>query len=297
VDSIAQPSSPTGKFTLRQATARDLNTLSAFYKSRINVHHHLDWRSSIEWLGYQPYYVLTRRGEIIAALATPIDPEGISWVRVFGCAMELPPERMLPILLDQCRKDLSSQPQPVIAALGLQEWFREVLEKNNFELKQHIVVLQWDYHQRPARPTPENLMIRQMTTADLPSVAHVDKLAFKPLWQNSLDALILAFHKASIATVATLDGEIVGYQISTSTPINTHLARLAVKPESQRKNIGFELVRDMLTTSVKLNSWQVSVNTQSDNESSLTLYKSLGFVRTGENFPVYVYQNREREIE
>jgi ribosomal protein S18 acetylase RimI-like enzyme len=118
-------------------------------------------------------------------------------------------------------------------------------------------------------------------------------LAFKPLWQNSLDALILAFQKASIATVAVLNEKIVGYQISTSTPINTHLARLAVDPACQRQNIGYELVRDMLATSVKINSWQVSVNTQNDNEASLALYETLGFSKTGETFPVYVYQPPE----
>jgi len=167
------------------------------------------------------------------------------------------------------------------------------LESNNFTLRQSIVVLGWDYRQRPARPLPEGLEIRQMQAADLPAIAQVDRMAFKPLWQNSLDVLILAFHKASIATVAVLDEKIIGYQISTSTPINTHLARLAVDPAYQRQNIGFELVRDMLATSVKLNSWQVSVNTQNDNGASLALYESLGFAKTGESFPVYVYQRPE----
>jgi ribosomal protein S18 acetylase RimI-like enzyme len=291
MDYYSPRNSATNKFTLRQATASDLNSLSAFFKSRINIYHHLDWRSSIEWLGFQPYYVLMRRGDILAALASPVDPEGIAWIRVFACAMEVPSEKILPILLERCVNDLSSEPRPLIAALGLQEWFKIALEANNFHLRQSIVVLGWDYQQRPARTLPDGLKIRQMQTADLPAIAQVDRMAFKPLWQNSLDALILAFHKASIATVAVLDEKIVGYQISTSTPINTHLARLAVNPEFQRQNIGFELVRDMLATSIKLNSWQVSVNTQNDNDASLALYESLGFTKTGEEFPVYVYLN------
>jgi ribosomal protein S18 acetylase RimI-like enzyme len=285
----------TNKFILRQATASDLNTLSAFFKSRINIYHHLDWRSSLEWLGYQPYYVLMRRGDILAALASPVDPEGIAWIRVFACAMEVPPEKMLPILLERCVNDLNYEPLPQIAALGLQEWFKLSLEANNFIHRQSIVVLGWDYRQRPARTIPAGLQIRQMLAADLPSIAQVDRMAFKPLWQNSLDALILAFHKASIATVAVLDEKIIGYQISTSTPINTHLARLAVDPAFQRQNIGFELVRDMLTTSIKLNSWQISVNTQNDNGASLALYESLGFTKTGESFPVYIYQKPENQ--
>jgi ribosomal protein S18 acetylase RimI-like enzyme len=284
---------PINKFLLRPAAATDLNGLSVFYKSRINIHHHLDWRSSLEWIGFQPYYLLLRRNEILAAMAAPVDPEGIAWIRVYGASIELPPEKLFPILLERCLKDLSTEPRPVLAALGLQDWFRQTLEQNNFHLRQQIVVLGWDFKPRPARPVPETLVIRPMIAADLPSVATVDRLAFRPLWQNSLDALILAFHKASIASVALLDDQIVGYQISTSTPINTHLARLAVNPTFQRKNIGYELVRDMLESSLKMNCWQVTVNTQGDNISSLALYDSIGFTLTGESFPVFIHEYPE----
>ncbi len=34
---------------------------------------------------------------------------------------------------------------------------------------------------------------------------------------------------------------------------------------------------------------RLSVNTQEDNSASLSLYRKLGFVRTGEHFPVLVY--------
>ena len=34
---------------------------------------------------------------------------------------------------------------------------------------------------------------------------------------------------------------------------------------------------------------KLSVNTQSDNDASLSLYQKIGFVRTGEYFPVLVY--------
>jgi ribosomal protein S18 acetylase RimI-like enzyme len=287
MDFQAKNSIPVSKFHLRPATASDLSGLSTFFKSQIKIHHHLDWRTSLEWVGYQPYYILLRQNEILAAMAAPVDPEGVSWVRVFGSSI---PEKLFPILLDRCLKDLETiEPKPVLAALGLQDWFKQLLEENNFELRQQIVVLGWDFNLRSARPNPENLSIRPMTTADLPAVAIVDKMAFKPLWQNSLDALILAFHKASIATVAEIDAEVIGYQISTSTPINTHLARLAVHPSFQRKNIGFELVRDMLAASLKMNCWQVTVNTQGDNSASLALYDSLGFTVTGETFPVYIH--------
>ena len=35
--------------------------------------------------------------------------------------------------------------------------------------------------------------------------------------------------------------------------------------------------------------YKLSVNTQSDNAASLSLYQKMGFVRTGEQYPVYVF--------
>ena len=286
---------PTNKFLLRPAAAGDLNALSTFFKGKVNIQHHLDWRTSLEWIGYQPYYLLLRQNEILAVMAAPVDPEGVAWIRVFGAVKEIPPEKLFPILLERCLKDLErGDSLPMLAALGLQDWFKTTLETHNFFLRQQIVVLGWDFKLPAEREVPSDLAIRVMTMQDLPSVAAVDKMAFKPLWQNSLDALMLAFHKASLASVALLDNRIVGYQISTSTPINTHLARLAVNPEYQRKNIGYALVRDMLVSSLKLNCWQVTVNTQGDNTASLSLYDSLGFTLTGESFPVFVYEDPAR---
>ena len=34
---------------------------------------------------------------------------------------------------------------------------------------------------------------------------------------------------------------------------------------------------------------RLSVNTQSDNQASLNLYQRMGFLRTGEEYPVYMY--------
>ncbi len=283
---------PTNKFLLRPAAAGDLNALSTFFKGKVNIQHHLDWRTSLEWIGFQPYYLLLRQNEILAVMAAPVDPEGVAWIRVFGAVKEIPPEKLFPILLERCLKDLDrGENRPMLAALGLQDWFKITLETHNFVLRQQIVVLGWDFKLPPEREVPSNLAIRVMTVQDLPAVAAVDKISFKPLWQNSLDALMLAFQKASLASVATLDNRIIGYQISTSTPINTHLARLAVNPEYQRKNIGYALVRDMLVSSLKLNCWQVTVNTQGDNTASLSLYDSLGFTLTGESFPVFVHED------
>jgi ribosomal protein S18 acetylase RimI-like enzyme len=80
---------------------------------------------------------------------------------------------------------------------------------------------------------------------------------------------------------------VAGYQISTGTPIGGHLARLAVKPEFQGKGVGYALVYDLIRQLLRRGARVITVNTQKDNLASLTLYKRIGFVLTGEKYPIY----------
>ncbi len=45
----------------------------------------------------------------------------------------------------------------------------------------------------------------------------------------------------------------------------------------------------LLTRLLDYGIGKLSVNTQSDNGSSLALYEKMGFTRTGERYPVYVF--------
>jgi ribosomal protein S18 acetylase RimI-like enzyme len=129
-----------------------------------------------------------------------------------------------------------------------------------------------------------------MTEADLRQVAETDNAAFDPLWHNSLDTIRLAFSQSLIATVAENSHGIFGYQISTGHGQRAHLARLAVRPEVQGRGIGRALLSDLFNRVTQNGISRLSVNTQSDNATSLSLYKKMGFQRTGEEYPVYTFK-------
>jgi ribosomal protein S18 acetylase RimI-like enzyme len=130
-----------------------------------------------------------------------------------------------------------------------------------------------------------------MQASDLPWVVEADHAAFVPLWRNSLGALQRAFAQAILATVAQDEhGVIVGYQLSTGNPSGAHLARLAVRPEAQGLGVGGALAGDLLQRLRQRGPARLTVNTQDDNQVSLLLYEKLGFVRTGETFPVFIDQ-------
>ena len=93
----------------------------------------------------------------------------------------------------------------------------------------------------------------------------MDNIAFESLWQNSQASLTLALKQSAYATVAEVDGQIIGYQISTGSGYSAHLARLAVLPRLQRKAIGYQLVRDLLEYFANREIYRITVNTQDNN--------------------------------
>lgn len=174
-------------------------------------------------------------------------------------------------------------------AITVHQWFRELLLDAGFLHNHDIIMLAWMPRELANIQAHSDVTVRPMNYDDLADVEIIDRHAFFPLWRNSLPGLKTAFKHASLATVAELNGQIVGYQISTSSQMNAHLARLAVDPEYQGQGIGYRLVHDVLQQSFRRGLGQVTVNTQSDNRSSVSLYKKLGFEATGEIFPVYEY--------
>lgn len=274
---------------VRRAVSADHRQISSLILYESNTHRHLDWRSALDWIGSRNYWVLDEGGTITAAFACPEDPPNIAWIRLFTHQSHLTGPEAWSALWEIAHPEVLSQnPQTHLAAIVVKQWFQSLLLASGFEIKQDIVLLQ-----RPSDlPTPElsqkNIHIRKMQPADLESVTQVDLEAFGPFWHNTLDSLHRAFSLAVHATIAEDDSGMVGYQISTGNPFGAHLARLAVRPEAQGKGAGTALVGDLIQQlSGRLNR-TLSVNTQSDNVASLALYKRMGFIRTGEYFPVLV---------
>lgn len=277
---------------VRPAVHADQQQIANLLYFEDHVHRHLDWRAPLDWLGSSPYWVMEESGRIQAALACPQDPPGVAWLRLFTYAAPLTgPEAWSP-LWDAARVEVAAAGGASVAAIALQAWFEMILRSSGFEQRQHIVMLEWNGDQPPAQEPPPGILVRRMQAADLPTVVDTDGVAFPPLWRNSLEAFRKAFAQAVLASVAENEqGEIIGYQLSTGNPFGAHLARLAVRPEAQGRGTGTALVADLIRRLWRhAGSARLTVNTQDDNLTSLAVYEKIGFVRTGEMFPVFVYQ-------
>lgn len=275
---------------IRPAIGEDHRQIASLIFHEANTHRHLDWRSALEWIGSRNYWVLEDNGRIIAALACPEDPQHVAWIRLFSFQRELSGLEVWSALWEVAREDIANfNPQAKITAIVTKQWFQNILLASRFKVTQEIVLLQ--IHVKTARllPAPYEIKIRPMQEADIPTIASVDLVAFGNFWHNTVDSLQRAYSQSLHATVAENESGVIGYQISTGNPFGAHLARLGVQPEAQGRGVGRALVDDLLRYLSVDRIDKLSVNTQSDNHASLALYEKMGFVRTGEYYPVLVH--------
>ncbi|MCB2202790.1 GNAT family N-acetyltransferase [bacterium] len=284
---LKEQTSPTHPHSIIEATQAFYDRLADFLNQNIKTHRHLDWFSSLEWIGSQPYLVSLSNGLIRAALCAAPENREAAWVRLYGVSKRLddaaPWKEMLPMAVTRLREMNIKR----LAALALHPWFETLLVDSDFTNKQNIVVMEWQGKFPPNDHRNPDIGIRTMQFQDLTKVEEIDRAAFPSLWQNSPAGLSKAFNQPGISTVAVKDDKIVGYQISTSMTIYGHLARLAVDPDFQREGIAFALVYDLLKQFEHRGFWRVTVNTQSDNRASLKLYQKFAFRRTSEEIKVY----------
>jgi ribosomal protein S18 acetylase RimI-like enzyme len=276
-----------GDLQVRPAVLTDQRQIANLIHFSSNVHRHLDWRGPLEWIGSPPFHVLEKRGEIIAALGCPPEPPTVAWVRLFVNSGQVPLQESWQMLWGKAFAELSQKGKFIIAAIVIQEWLRALLVPSGFTSHQSIIMLERDGKIASEKSMPSEITIRSMMPYDLPAVADVDASAFDLLWQNTFPVLERAYPQGVWPTVAEMKGQLVGYQLSTRNPLGVHLARLAVRPVMQGKGLGYALVADLVKQAARHGINHLTVNTQSDNGISLTLYQRLGFHETGEQYQVF----------
>lgn len=273
--------------TVRSASPADHQELAHLFHFETYVHRHLDWRSPLDWIDHPPFLIAEQRETLVGALSCPVDLPGLAWIQVFAAKSRF----SLEVVWNSLWKDVLSfyqdQKMVTLAAIPSQPWFSRLLLSSQFNHSHNVVVLIWENCPLPLRDEAPGLQLRSMGLEDLPAVLKVDQASFELLWQQSSSSLEFAMGQACIATVAEVEGQIIGYQISTCGHLGGHLARLAVHPTHRGEHIGRALVINVLEQFQRRGILRVTVNTQQDNKISLNLYETLGFRKTGESFNVF----------
>ena len=280
----------TSGWEVRAADLSDLDSLQDLIQRKSFVHRHLGWRSPLDWLGSEPFLVLENERDILAVLACPPDENNITWLQLFAAAPGMSIRRCWDILWPEANTILQKKPAvSTVNSLVIRNELDELLSQAGFKIIDQVVVLFWNPTEAIWPDLNSTHLIRNMEEDDLELVYLVDRLAFDPIWRNSLSQLQAAFQGVFSATVIMVDNQIRGYQISTVNPQGGHLARLVVDPFYQSQGLGTLLLSDLLNKFLDRGIIEVTVNTQYKNQTSLDLYKKFGFKLLEDKYPVRQY--------
>lgn len=279
------------EITYYPATDQDYDDLSMFISFEYYVHRHLDWRSSLDWLGKQPFWIAKTGGEIIGCYAAAVEPAQTAWVRLFACSALYSRKKLWEEFF---QRSLKQYDQNVVSinALGVENWFANLMKTTSFELAQKIIVYEWAKQPISYFELASPFSIRKMHHSDIEQVFHLDADCFEPEWQMSTTALDNALNQAGYAAVIEDQTKIIGYQITTEALSSAHLARIAIDPAYQGHKLGQFILNDLLIFYENTDISRLTVNTQSDNIKSQGLYEKSGFQLLDEEYPVYRYNLR-----
>ncbi len=272
--------------TVRSVDREDQRLVSSLLATSRWRHAHLDWQDPLDLLGQQPFLVAESDAVFAGCLACPEGPEGVAWIRVLCIGLGSDPAEVWKALWQSAVTQLSAAGIHRAASLQTGVWQRPLLSRSDFR-ETNAVVFYERSTRRPPPPPPTPASLRTMTSSDLASVVAVDHSAFGPLWRVSPETLEVAYRSAADAAVAEAGGHVVGYQLTTISPLGAHLARLAVTPTWQGRRVGTGLVAGLLQRLAERGVTRITLNTQADNRPGQNLYRRLGFHETGESLPVH----------
>lgn len=257
-----------------------------FVRHHVRTHYHLDWHPLAHWLRSSDgvsVVAYDSTAQLAGVLFTRSPLKGIAWLRLVALHDDAPPDVFQEMLDRLCVIGVEHGVQQ-IAVLETELWIQRFLQSGGFTKIDRIIHLKRDVDSASIPPVPSHIEIRQVRRRDLPAVEMVDHAAFAPYWQMTQDDLHEVMRHAAWFTVASIEGQIVGYQVSTTFANIVHLARLATLPTYQRQGVGGALVTSLIT---RFSGRPITVNTQHSNLASQRLYEKLGFHLQNWETPVW----------
>ena len=146
-------------------------------------------------------------------------------------------------------------------------------------------------------PTGSFRRSRRLRVGERPAAAVADRHAFGEPWAIDADGIAETCTATPLHRARTIDADLsdlsdiscrdisrrdgsaslAGYAVTGRADRTGYLQRLAVHPDQQGHGIGFSLTRDSLVWMQRRRLTRAIVNTHTDNEVALGLYRRMGF--------------------
>ena len=126
----------------------------------------------------------------------------------------------------------------------------------------------------------QEILVREATEQDAPSIAHIEALSFKTPWSEEM---ILSEMKEPLSRffVAVSKDSIVGYFGFLHILDELHILNVAVDPDCRGQGVGRLLMSHLLDVAMKLSARAVTLEVRESNLSAIHLYEKSGFVLAG----------------
>ena len=267
---------------VRPLQVRDQQAVEDLVFHSYRLHTHLDWYDVLDWLGRDESPVrLAWQGPRLTGLMAISQPLNHSaWLRILALDDTAPAYQVTDSLWQDLLPELRASGIDSVSALVTRDWIQPLVRHLKFHYVEDVITLEREGTGLPdLAESPLNVRLTQ--PEDLDQITAIDQTAFEPPWQMARDDLWQARRVAAICTLAELEGQPVGYQISTQYGDSAHLARLAVAPSLQHHGVGSLLLHDVLQRFLRRRIHNMTVNTQAHNLTSQRLYRHFGFRRNG----------------
>ncbi len=261
--------------------------LSLMFYSR-HTHTHLDWYKAGQWLDLDGNTVCLAfdRDSLVGVLGISEPLNGAVWLRLMVVAQGYDPAMVLGYLWENLRVALMHQQINKAAVLVINPWLAPFLPALGFQYLENVITMHRVPQDLP--PPPQSaITLRNGYLEDIHGIVAVDHAAFAPPWQMSALDIRLSQRQAASCTLAVYNNQIVGYEIATRHHTAGHLARLAVHPHIQGKQVGRVLLHNLLSRFAQRGVKGMTVNTQESNIRSQRLYERSGFLRNGFDLAVW----------
>lgn len=130
------------------------------------------------------------------------------------------------------------------------------------------------------------MRIEKMTAACLDSVSALEAECFSHPWsKKSLEESLEK--ENSLFLVAVEDEKVIGYVGMEVIVDEGYIFNVAVSADYRRRGVGYALVRELVTYSMKNSLCFITLEVRESNSSAISLYSKFGFIKAGERKNYY----------
>lgn len=127
--------------------------------------------------------------------------------------------------------------------------------------------------------TPQ-IIFREMTADDVPSVEEIERKTFSFAW-TLMDFYYETFRDDSVALVGEIDGQIVAYACVWISFDEADVANIAVDEDFRGQGIGAKLFAEIIRRVKLLNVNAITLEVRVSNTAAINLYEKFGLRSVG----------------